>query len=343
MFHPEKCTLCGECLILCPYIAYPEEQAKEEFRKLIEGEPTPVTTLCITCAACNMFCPEGANPFDLINERQEETGTFQVTDQALDMFNMASMMPSEVIQGEPGKPTINLCTISDFLPGVIEGQLFDGLTQLKGGDYFCYFGWIHAGRPGVVKENAHKFVEKLTETGAEEIICFHDDCYAMLTNKVKEFGISIPFKPIHIIEYLRDFVKSHNDQIKKLNLKIAYQQPCASRFTFEKDKILDELFELIGVERVNRKYDRIGALCCTSSMGAMQNLSRDYIVEWRMKNILDAKEAGAQAMVFLCPLCVLPLRSRAKAEGMEPYILSNLVRLALGEKLTHGGAGKIYD
>jgi len=343
MFHPEKCTLCGECLILCPYLAYPEEQAKEEFRKLIDGEPTPVTTMCITCAACNMFCPEGANPFDLINERQEETGTFQATDQALEMFNMASKIPSEVIKGEPGKPTINLCTVTDFLPGVIEGQLFDGLTLLKGSDYFCYFGWIHLGRPGVVKENAQNFVENLIKTGAEEIICFHDDCYAMLTNKMKEFGISIPFKPIHIIEYLRDFVKGHKDQIKKLNLKIAFQQPCASRFTFEKDKTLDELFELIGVERVNRKYDRMGALCCTSSMGAMQNLSRDYIVEWRMKNILDAKEAGAQAMVFLCPLCVLPLRSRAKAEGMEPYILSNLVRFALGEKLTYGGAGKIYD
>ncbi|MFX1284220.1 MAG: heterodisulfide reductase-related iron-sulfur binding cluster [Promethearchaeota archaeon] len=343
MFHHEKCTLCGECLIQCPYLAYPEEQAIEEFKKLINGEPTPVTTECITCAACNMFCPEAANPFDLINERQEETGTFQATNQALEMFNMASMMPSEVIKGESDKPTINLCTVTDFLPGVIEGQLFDGLTLLKGGDYFCYFGWIHIGKPGIVRENAQKFVDNLIKTGAEEIICFHDDCYAMLTNKVREFGISIPFKPIHIIEYLRDFVKNHDDQIKKLNLKIAYQQPCASRFTFEKDKILDELFELIGVERMDRKYDRMGALCCTSAMSAMQNLTRDYIEEWRMKNILDAKEAGAQAMVFLCPLCVLPLRSRVKAQGLEPYILSNLVRLALGEKLTFGGAGKIYD
>jgi heterodisulfide reductase subunit C len=89
MFHPEKCTLCGQCLILCPYLTYPKEQAKEEFKKLIDGEPSVVTTMCVTCAACNMYCPEGANPFDLINKRQEETGTFQATDQALEMFNMA--------------------------------------------------------------------------------------------------------------------------------------------------------------------------------------------------------------------------------------------------------------
>jgi len=74
----------------------------------------------------------------------------------------------------------------------------------------------------------------------------------------------------------------------------------------------------------------------------MLNLGKEESNKWRMKNLMDAKEAGAEAMVFLCPLCVLSLRSRAKAQGLEPYIISNLVRLALGEKLTHGGAGKIY-
>ncbi len=62
-----------------------------------------------------------------------------------------------------------------------------------------------------------------------------------------------------------------------------------------------------------------------------------------MKNIMDGKEHGAEAMVFLCPLCTLSLRSRAKAQDLEPYLLSNLVRLALGEELTVGGAGKKFS
>ncbi len=343
MFYREKCNLCGECLMKCPYLAYSEEKAKEEFKKLIDGEPTSITAECITCAACNMFCPEGANPFDLINDRQEETGTFKVTDEWIRMMKMASKMPSKVIKGDPEKPIMNLCSVGDILPGVIEGQLFDGMTLLKGGDYFCYFGWVHAGKPSMVSENAQIFVDNLAKIGAEEIICYHDDCYAMLTNKVKEFGIDLPFKPIHILKYLRDYVKEHNDQIKKLNIKVAYQQPCASRYAFEEnDKILDELFQLIGVVRVKRNYDRVGALCCGGVMAVMLNLGKEKSHKWRMSNIMDAKEAGAEAMVFLCPLCVLSLRSRAKAQGLEPYIISNLVRLALDEKLTHGGAGKIY-
>ena len=343
MFYKEKCTLCGECLMKCPYLAYSEEKAKTEFKKLIDGESTPVTADCITCAACNMFCPEGANPFDLINDRQEETGTFKMTKEAQTLFKMSMRMKSEIIEGEPGKPVMNLCLFADMHPGIIEGQLFEGLTLLKGADYFCYFGLIHSGTPSVIKDNAQTFVDNLTKTGAKEIICYHDDCYAMLANKVKEYGIALPFKPIHIIEYLRDYVKEHQNQIKKLDMKIAYQQPCASRYTFEKDTILDELFELIGAERVNRKYDRVNALCCGNAQAGMVNVSKEVEVEWRMKNIMDAKDAGAEAMVFLCPVCILGLRSRAKAQGLEPYIISNLVRLALGEELTHGGAGKIFQ
>jgi Fe-S oxidoreductase len=346
MFDEEKCTLCGECLTKCSYLVYPEEKAKKEFRKLIEGEPTPVTSECITCCACNMYCPTGANPFDLINQRQEETGTFKVTSEAVNTMSMASQLPSKVIKGKPGRPVLNLCIVGEFLPGVIEGQLFDGLTITKGGSYFCNIGWIHLGKPSKVKESAPRFVDNLSrvvkEVGAKEVVCFHDDCYALLANKAKEYGIGVPFKTTHIIEYMRDYCKAHGDKVKGLSMKIAYQQPCASRYTFNKDEMLDELFEIIGVERVPRGYDRIHALCCGGTQGAMADVTKEEVEKWRMKNIMDAKEHGAEAMVFLCPLCTLSLRSRAKAQDLEPYILSNLVRLAFGEELRMGGAGKTF-
>lgn len=342
MFHAEKCTLCGECLKQCPYLAYPEEKAKAEFKKLMDGRPTPVTSDCITCVACNMFCPEGANPFDLINDRQEETGTFKAKEQSLSMMGMASQVPTQVIEGRPGRPVMSLCSVGDFIPGVFEGRLFDGLTFLKGGDYFCYIGWVHVGKPGKVRENAKAFVDNLARTGAKEIICYHDDCYALLSAKTVEMGIPVPFRPVHIIEYLRNYVRDNKGAVTKLGMKIAYQQPCASRYTFDKDGMLDELFGLIGVERVRRRYDRMNSLCCGGAMGAMENVSKETVNEWRMKNVTDARENGAEAMVFLCPLCVMSLRNRAKEQGLEPYILSNLVRLSLGETLSSGGAGKVF-
>jgi Fe-S oxidoreductase len=340
MFSEEKCTLCGECIVKCNYMDYSEEKAKEEFKKLIKGEPSPITSECITCCACNMYCPEDADPFDLISRRMEETGTFIGGDRAANQMKGANYLPSSIKEGDPDKPIMSLCTVN-FIKGAIEGQLFEGLSIIQGGDYFCQIGFYHAGLPSMVRDNAQKFITNVAKVVPDDnyLICFHDDCFMMLEHYAKDFGIEVPFKYIHIIEYLRDFVKKNPDKIEKLNMKIAYQQPCASRIGWDafrnKDKILDELFELLGVERVDREYDRERALCCTGVISP----NDEY---WKM-NIADAKKAGAEAMVFLCPMCCLYLRSKAQAEGLEPYFLTNLVREALGENLPQGKAGKMYD
>jgi len=328
MFDRSKCDLCGECLVKCQYVDYSKEKAKKEIDKLIKGEPVSIIKECITCVACNQYCETGANPFDLINKRQEETALFPVSDRALELFSAADVMPSEVIHGHPGKPVISLCTVGDLIPGLFEGQMFEGMTFLKGGEYFCKIGWIHAGKESPVREGAQAVVDKLAETKSKEIIFYHDDCYAMMTAKVKEYGIDLSFQPIHIIEYLLNYLKDNKNQIKKLNMKIAYQQPCASRYTPWKDKWLDELFHIIGVERVNRQHDRINALCCGGPI-----VATDYERAGRIKdmNIRDALNAGAEAMVFLCPLCFLSLRRRAREAGLEPIPLVSLCKLALGE------------
>jgi Fe-S oxidoreductase len=330
MFDRSKCDLCGECLVKCQYVDFSLERAKEEISKLVKGEHASILKECITCVACNQYCEKGANPFDLISQMQEETGLFEVNDQALQMFTAADMMPTEVITGQPGKPVMSLCTVGDLIPELFEGQLFEGMTFLKGGDYFCKIGWVHAGKASPVRDGAKAVVDKLAETGAKEIIFYHDDCYAMMATKVKEYGIQVPFKSIHIIEYLLNYVKNHKDQIKKLNLKIAYQQPCASRYTPWKDKWLDEIFQLIGVERVKRQYDRINALCCATPIVATD---RERAGKIKNMNIKDALDAGAETMVFLCPICFLSLRRRAREAGLKTVHLIHLCRLALGEEL----------
>jgi len=315
--------------VKCQYVDFSKEKAKEEIDKLIKGEPASTIKECITCVACNQYCEKGANPFDLINQRQEETGLFEVSERSLDFFSAADMMPTKVISGQPGKPVMSLCVVGDSIPELFEGQLFEGMTFLKGGEYFCKIGWVHAGKESPVRDGAQAVVKKLAVTKAKEIVFYHDDCYAMMTAKVKEYGIDLPFQPIHIIEYLLNYLKDHKDQIKKLNMKIAYQQPCASRYTPWKDEWLDELFHIIGVERVKRKYDRINALCCATPI---VSTDRERASSTKNRNIKDALDAGAEAMVFLCPICFLSLRRRTREAGLDPIPLSNLCRLALGEK-----------
>ncbi|MGQ9475319.1 MAG: heterodisulfide reductase-related iron-sulfur binding cluster [Actinomycetota bacterium] len=328
MFKKELCDLCGDCVFLCPYVDYDRQHSIDQFRRLLEGETPEIVSQCVTCVACNWFCEKGANPFDLILERQEETGVLNIPEQNIQLFRNLPNAPSEVVRGEPGRPVISLCSVGDMIPGLFEGRLFEGCTFLKGGKYFCNVGWVHLGCHTPVREGAGRVVENLAETGAPEIVFYHDDCYALLSSMVKDYGIEVPFRPVHIIEYLLDYVRNHRSEVSPLGLKVAYQQPCASRYTPWKDELLDELFTLIGVERVPREFDRKLAFCCGSPM---MPRDRDKAMEIKERNIQDAVEHGAQAMAYLCPLCVLNLRKVAAASGLENYHLIELVRRSLGE------------
>jgi Fe-S oxidoreductase len=324
MFDAERCDLCGDCLVLCPYFDYGREEAIAGFRLLVDGGTPGFVGECVTCVACNEFCEKGARPFDLILQRQEETGVLGVKEENTQLFRNLPNIAGQVIKGEPGRPALSLCSVGDLVEGLFEGPLFEGLTVLKGGEYFCGVGWVHLGAETPMRQNAPRVVEALAATGAAEIVFYHDDCYALFATIAPEMGIDVPFRPVHIIEYLLGCVKARQD-VKRLGLRVAYQPPCASRYTPWKDGQLDELLELIGVERVEREHDRRAALCCGSPMMVRD---REKALEIKERNIADAKAYGAQAMAYLCPLCVLNLRKVAGASGLENYHLIELVKMA---------------
>ena len=74
MFKPELCTLCGDCLVDCMFNEYSREEAVAERRALMAGEWAPILHDCASCHACNEFCPQGANPWDLVSKLQSVYG-----------------------------------------------------------------------------------------------------------------------------------------------------------------------------------------------------------------------------------------------------------------------------
>ena len=329
MWYQEKCDLCGDCLVRCQYVDYDKEKAVEQIKELMEGKPAEVLEQCITCCACNEYCPTGANPFDLINRLQEVHGSLPIPEKTKKFMDSGTTVPSERIQGDKTKPALSLCAMEWALPDdAAGGRMFEGMTVVKGGEYFCYLGYVHIGMDNPLEKNAQRFIDKLAAVGSKEIVFIHDDCYAMLS-KMPEYNVQVPFKPMHIVEYMRNYLKEHRDQITPLDRKIAYQRPCASRYTGEMDPVLDEAFELLGVERVARKYDRESALCCGS---LFSRIDPERIKPTMAKNIQDALGAGAEAMVFLCPVCMRALAKPALEQGLKPVFITQLARMALGER-----------
>ncbi len=335
-FNLAKCDLCGDCLHLCKYTEYDRTSGADQIRRLVRGENAEIVTACVTCAACNAYCTKGANPFDLILQRQEKSGLYRTTPAYLQLVESIDQSPGEIQPGKPGRPVFNLCAV-DVIPGLFEGELFEGCTFLRGGAYESLLAWIHVGRESPLRKTLQRKVDALAATGYPEIIMFHDDCYGAYTTKALEYGIDVPFKVVHYVEYLRDALRERRGRLKPLGWKIAYQQPCSSRYTPWMDRCVDELFELVGVERVARSYDRLDALCCGSTVSP--HLGPEMGEVHKARNIQDALDHGARAMVFMCPFCALQMREEAARAGLEPVFLTNLARMALGEKLSAHPAG----
>ena len=329
MWDVSKCDFCGDCLVKCLYVDYDRDTAVAEIKQLMEGKEADILSQCITCCACREYCPTGADPYDLIVKMQEKTGAFPISAEAASLMDRTAEIPSQLILGDPDKPVLSLCVMEAQIPeGALDGQLFRGMTVAKGGDYFCLIGYVHVAKESPIEKGAQKFIDKMASLG-KDIVFIHDDCYAMVHAKVKDYGITVPFKYMHLFEYLRNYLRDHKSNITKLGKKVAYQRPCASRYTPEKDVFVDEIFELIGVERPPRKYERESALCCT---GAIVNVNRERAIEIQAKNIDDAIQCGADAIITLCPMCDRILRRPTSQRGFNKIYITDLCRMALGEK-----------
>lgn len=330
MFNEELCTRCGECFTRCHYLDYDQDEAQQQITLLIEGKPSKVLKECSTCAACNNYCPEGANPFDLILKRNEETDAMPYTKWMKNWFKPVSTVPNYVIQGDPQKPALSLCVIETGLPRGIGGPMFDGMTIIKGGDYFLWMGYIHLGQKELICDLLKKSIDNLAATGCKDIIFVHDECYTALHIMCKEFDIEVPFRYRHILHYMLEYLKSNQNKVRKLDLTVGVQIPCSGRYTLELQEVMDEIFEIIGVKRPLRRYDRENGLCCSTPIDVRQP---ELAAKTRALNLDDMINVGATAMVALCPICINALAADALERGLDIYMVHNLVRLALGETL----------
>lgn len=326
MFKPDQCDFCGKCLESCQWMDVDQSDAVLWMKQMAAGQETPVLQHCITCYACNEICPTSANPFDLIALLQHRH--FSVTPEAAIQATEARYFFSGQMKEAPRHDRImTTCVFEKSHPALFQGSLYD-LPKVGGKPFFCWVLFSHMGGVGVQNAHAAELVSRLAATGAKEVVCFHDDCYAILKKIAPEEGIHVPFRPVHLAEYLVERLKAHRSRIKPLNLRVAYQRPCASRHTPEKEGYIDELFSLAGVERVEREYDRDKALCCAN---VKLLLGQGDPEPDKRKNVMDALNHKADLLVCLCPMCIQALSDTARPLGLPVVFLGDIARMAMGE------------
>ena len=336
IFDESNCDKCEnvDCLTRCQWMEFNDvEEARVEKTKMINGEESRVLSDCVTCFACEEYCPYESHPFDLITELQEKYNSLNINPSIIEstVNRFAPHDQLRLKEIDPNKPVLNKCGLSKLNAKNMEGQLFENLQYVSGLDFFCNLMYHHYGRDSVIKERAPIILANIKAQGIKEMICFHDECYGFYASFCPRNNIDLPpgFKPVHIYEYLYNYLKEHKSAINKLGMKIAYQRSCSNRFLLEVDEWVDKICDLIGVERVEREYDRENALCCGGLFATLgkKGLGR----KTQSDNINDMIEHDAEACVYNCSMCMESLGSKVGRKGLKNYILSDLCRLALGE------------
>lgn len=336
MWKPERCDVCGECLEACMYLGYDLEKAKKEMAALVAGKPTEVLDKCIGCFACNEYCYKGANPFDLIVHRGTTATPVKLRDTGTVFINtLAAFMPRDVIRKtKKGAPWMSLCAMEGTAPDLFYGsKLFDGLNLVAGRSYFCCNGLLHCRRDDVMVDCLTPWIANLNALPTDEIIFYHDECISALYSFVKDAGLKINFKPVHQVEWLLRVVKENYKDVRKLGIRAAVHLPCSARYGPDRNPWYDELFELLGVERVVRKYDRRKQICCgaveTFQMLTGTPADAEYAEELRKKNLDDAEQAGAEYFVTLCSYCYASMTPGARRYGLKPVLVADIARMSL--------------
>jgi len=336
MWDASKCNLCGDCLVNCRDVHYDRDKAIAEIKLLMEGKDAEILNKCTTCMACSSYCPTGADPADLIFKMQEKIGTSPIVvvgkparDAVVRAFEKGED-PVQLTTGDPDKPALSLDSFrfDNFSEGTFDSQLFKGMTIVRGGQYASLVGYVHMGGASLVEEYGQRVLDNLASLG-KDIVYIHNEGFVLTHVKAKEHGFKVPFKYMHLFEYLRNYLRAHKRNITKLGKKVAYHANCATRLIPEYDDFLDEIFKLIGVERPGREYERVNSVCCTAPL---IYVNRELAVDIQKKNFEDAIACGADAIITSCPLCQRVLTRPSLQFNLPNIFITDLCRIALGEK-----------
>jgi Fe-S oxidoreductase len=336
VFHPELCILCGDCLVNCMFNEYTRQEAIAERELLMAGKWAPILHNCASCHACNERCPQGANPWDLVGRLQGvygEVDTGNVWGERARSVDEARPRVLAAPAPEPADIVIIACTAGTSAPEVFDSLLYVNAPKLFGPAYYCCNALEYFGDEDGERARAQGFVDVIARHHPSEAVCYHDECYFMLTYRLPEYGIDVAFRPVHLYEYLLRGLRQHADRIRPLHLKVAYHRPCSSRGAQDNEHFLDELLEAIGCERVPRKYDGENALCCGDVYGYRGLSERAH--QAVLTNVEDSLEHGAEVLLYLCPSCLRNYARLAPERGLPLYHVSELCQIALGEEVTY--------
>ncbi len=355
-FDPDRCRLCGECFHRCPVLRLPVGEAVDEMRRLRDGRDTrAVLQRCQSCFACNLGCPEGANPTQLILDRWSEAirrdglparARYYVPHEEHNFRSyVVARLPADeaaMVRGWADRspaaeilyPGCNWITA----PYLARTRALDGVTIRGTLADCCGETYYRMGLFDRVRQSAERLVAFVERLQVERLIVPCTAGLNMMRHVMPRFGVTLPAEVEHVVPWLlRRLDRGELTIRRRLELTVTIQESCYGKLFGQ--EFLDRpraLLERLGVRVVEQPLHGDRALCCGIAGGFSPSSAFHpaEITRATVRALTSARRTGADAIATYCAGCaqMLPTGQLADPRSRQPvYHLMELLQMALGE------------
>lgn len=348
-----RCVECGECLVRCRYLDLSRRRAVKEIHKINEGRHSVVHEKCVSCYACNAFCPREANPYERIlaswSHRYEEEGLPRRA-----RYLMPTLRPNfrQDLPFSPEERALHAAWGSDdppadtvlypgcnllAMPGLATGPLFEKLPVWGRFEHCCgemYFRMGLASEAWRVAERLERFY---ADHPVKKMVFLCPACYNMFTNVLPDnFGARFPFETQFFTDWLTERLDRGELELKTpLTGSVVLHDSCHARILgedfMERQRVL---LRRLGLAVYETEKNRSDGLCCGMAAGATRYSGAD-ILKAGARQLLALQKSPAETSAAYCTGCLLTL---SIASTLVPFVKPVthtlvLVRRALGEEV----------
>ncbi len=205
---------------------------------------------------------------------------------------------------------LNKCSVDFAIFG--EEEVCCGSVAMRTGDRKAF------------KEIVDKNLALFEKSGIKTIVTSCAGCYRTLKKDYE--GLLGDIEIFHTIEFLDNYLEENKIELKKLDLKVTYHDPChigRHMKLYEAPRnILNKISTLIEM----RTY-REGAMCCGAGGGVKKGFS-DLSLEIAKNRIKEAEDTGVKTLVSTCPFCYRNLSDAIEALSLDIKMV-DLIELIL--------------
>ncbi len=348
----DACRECGTCLRECRYLGLSDEEAIAEIKKINRSEPSDVIENCVSCYACDAFCPEGAHPYERIHyawdERYRKEGlpvrASYLTPGRRPNFRQDLRFDDEERRllekwssPEPPAKTVLYpgCNLRS-LPLLADGAIFDRLPVWGSWEHCCGEMFFRMGLLDRVEKTARDLTAFYEGKEVDEMVFACPACYNMFSNVLpKQFGARFGFKTTFFTDWFWREVDNGTITVReRISGRAAVHDSCHGRVLgadfMEKQR---GGLRRLGLETRDTVPELKHGLCCGMASGARRYGISD-LARYSSMGLSELDRTEGDFGLIYCTGCLLTfsMARMTRPFGKKLVHPLELYRKAVGEK-----------